>query len=117
MAIDKLAMWQARMGRCDGCGREVDPPVSEWANVSIHVHHTLVYRSDLPRSKQHTENGSIDEPINLMLVCQNCHQELQSDRERGREFKIAEYGQEAVNEYLHRLLPKTHAARGVKGVK
>lgn len=112
MAIDKLSMWQVRQGRCDGCNCEVDPPVSEWANVNVHVHHTLVYRSDLPKSKQHGPNGSIDELINLTLLCRSCHELLQSDRDWGREFKIAEYGQEAVNEFLRRLLPKTYREVG-----
>lgn len=114
MKINKQALWEGRMGRCDYRGCELPYPTTDWNNVLVHVHHCLVYKSDLPKSKQHTEAGSIDEPINLMLVCHECHSLLQSDRAAGRDFKVAQYGEEAVDAYVLRMLPKTHQLRGVR---
>ena len=105
MKIDKWALWQDRMGRCDLCSAEMPPN-----DLSVHIHHTLVYKSDLPRSKQQTPNGSINELINLMLVCAYpCHDILQSDRQAGLEFKQAQYGEKAVREYIRKMRPKTGA--------
>lgn len=111
MAIDKLAMWQGRMGLCDYCGLEMKP-----TDRDCHIHHGLIFRNQLPRPKQHTEVGSIDEQINLFLVHSgDCHDALQSDREWAMEFKAAQHGQAAVDDFLARLLPKTYGLRGVKG--
>lgn len=111
MAIDKWALYEGKDGKCDLCGEKMQP--TDWG---CHIHHTLVYKNQVPRSKQHTSLASIDEPINIMLVCPiPCHQFLQSHREVGERIKENQYGKAAVQDYIQRLLPKTHETRGVKG--
>lgn len=77
-------------------------------DLTCHVHHTLVYKSDLPCAQQYTDAVSIDEPINLMLVCAHpCHEVLQSDRQAGLEFKQARFGEETAAAYIRRMRPRT----------
>jgi hypothetical protein len=47
MEVIKWELWQARDGLCDHCGVWM-----ESTDLACHIHHGLVYKSDLPRSKQ-----------------------------------------------------------------
>lgn len=95
----KREMWEGRDGLCDYCGEWMYP-----SDLQCHLHHGLVYNSDLPRSKQ----KGIDEPSNRLLVhASPCHEALQSDRQWAWEFKAAQYGEEAVQAYIRHMRPKT----------
>ncbi len=69
-------------------------------DMDCNIHHTIVYKSDLPKNKQQ----GIDDSINLMLVhAEPCHTILQSDREAGYEYKLEQWGREAIVEWLDTL--------------
>lgn len=76
-------------------------------DIQCHEHHCLVFRSDLPKSKQ----AGLDDEINVMLVHAECHQILQSNRDIGRKIKEFQHGKGAVNSYFRRMLPRTYQMR------
>ncbi len=103
MKRDKWEMWEAQDGICSYCGKWMQP-----CDIECHVHHALVFKSDVGRKQQ---NG-IDDEINLMLVHANgCHDALQSDREWAREFQEALWGEGAVAEYIQKMRPRTAVRR------
>jgi hypothetical protein len=97
----KWMTYGKQKGQCARC--ETQLPFGN--SFVTQLHHAVVFKSDLPR-RQQQERG-IDDPVNLLILCNVCHHEIQRDRRWGIERAIKQHGEDAVKAMCQRLLPKT----------
>lgn len=105
--IDKWAWWHEIDGICEWCGKWMPPN-----DVSCQIHHVLVPRRYLGAAQQHKPEGSVDQPINVMLICAHpCHDILGADYDAGKQHRVDRYTEEEVEAYLQIMLPNTAVRR------
>lgn len=100
---EKWDLYDDLGGLCELCGLHMPK-----TDMDCHAHHCIVFKNQVKRAQQNTDIAKIDERTNVMLLHPRCHDLLQSDRQWTMDHKVAKHGQDDVDDFRRRMLPRTH---------
>lgn len=80
-------LWGRAAGRCqfDGCNRLLSrsPVTQESVNIAERAH-IWSFSDDGPRGNEGIDDDSLNDIVNLMLMCHDCHKEMDKEKDGGR---------------------------------